>query len=266
MMRCLLDGHVHFYPGVDLGCALTAGHDNLMRAAGKDAEAEALPCLLLTETARDDAFAELAAGRLVAAGWRVEARPKDPLGLTCTRASDGAQVLIVAGRQIVTFEMIEILAYGTRSRFEDGRPAAEVLGALAGASVPAALPWGLGKWIGRRGQIVSNLLAERSRPGLMLGDNAGRPYGWPTPPLFGKAASRGVAVLPGSDPLPLPHAEAGIGRYGARLDVRIDSDRPGLSLCDTLMRSDVKLYTIGRRQSLIEVFKWQRAYRKRPNA
>ena len=79
-----------------------------------------------------------------------------------------------------------------------------------------------------------------------MGDSAARPRLSPRPRLFREAARRGLAVLPGTDPLPFA-AEAGrAGSYGAGLPGSFDLGRPLASLRALLARPS-GLRTFGRR-------------------
>ena len=88
------------------------------------------------------------------------------------------------------------------------------------------LPWGVGKWSGERGRLVANAAARYS---LLLGDNAGRPFGWPRPALFQQ-----YVVLPGTDPLWLKTEQERVGTYGFVLEGHFDSDRPAAGVVNAL--------------------------------
>jgi hypothetical protein len=255
-----LDTHVHLYPGADPGRALTAGRDNLANAAWSAGYRPGTLCLILTETTRDDAFGALADGRLEPDGWGICPVPGDGSALRAEHTSVGAPLLVLAGRQIVTAERIEVLALATTERFADGRPVLETLSELRERGIPAVLPWGLGKWTGTRGKTVAGAMGRDA--GVMLGDNAGRPRRWPTPPLFRQAVSRGMPVLPGSDPLPLPGAEAGIGEFGCLLEGALDPDRPSADLRARLFALRGQPASIGRRRRLRAVLAEQIALRR----
>lgn len=266
-----IDAHVHFYDIASLDQALDAGWDQLHSAATSAGYQPGIVCLCLTETARDNAFEALADGALVPSGWFVRAAPRDVSALWLERRSDGAILLLVAGRQIVSEENIEVLAIATRSAYPDGNPVKVVLEDLRNEQIPAILPWGVGKWFGKRGKIVDALLAETASSGLMLGDNAGRPLGWRRPRLFERAALDRVPVLPGSDPLPLPGAELGIGQFGSVLEGRLDTDQPAADLRSRLFALRAQPTTIGHQRSLPKVLSEQLALRLRkattkPNA
>lgn len=57
-----IDTHVHLYQTADLGRALTAGRDNLRAAVERAGHGSRQLVLMLTETARDNAFDALATG------------------------------------------------------------------------------------------------------------------------------------------------------------------------------------------------------------
>lgn len=224
--KLLVDGHVHLYPCFDPDRFLAAAHSNLTAAARQIGGVSA-GALLFTETARDFAFDALKSGALAHSGWIVESAEGDP-ALVLRSAEGGLPLVIVAGRQIQTKERIEVLAVGSEAPPPpDGTPLADVLATLAANGVPMILPWGVGKWMGERGRIVARTFAET--PGLLAGDNAGRPLGWRAPEIFSK-----WPVLPGSDPLPYPGAEANVGSYGFVLEGPVDLSRPGAVIRDRL--------------------------------
>ncbi|WP_150282116.1 hypothetical protein [Salipiger aestuarii] len=260
VLRIAVDTHVHLYPGADAGRALTAGFGNLT-AARQNADRL---MLVLTETSRDCAFEDLAAGRRVARGWSCDRVAADPAALRATNLRKNSQgLLLLAGRQVQTREGIEVLALATNERFEDGLPIRTVLAQLHTRRIPAVLPWGVGKWLGRRGAEVEDLLAGAGGHGLMLGDNAGRPRIWRTPSLFLQAMRDGVPVLPGSDPLPLPGAEEGIGAFGCQIDAPLDETRPASSLREHLFTLRGQPVQIGKRRGLPAVVSEQIALRRR---
>ncbi|MEY8800942.1 hypothetical protein AB9K35_11565 [Leisingera sp. XS_AS12] len=190
-------------------------------------------------------------------GWRLQRLPDDPAAAVLHRERDGAALTVIAGRQVITAERIEVLALATVRRFRDGCPAGELLAELWEAGIPAVLPWGVGKWLGRRGRLVAELLHVQAGPGLFLGDNAGRPRVWPTPALF-----RQRPVLPGSDPLPVPGAEVGAGGYGFALEGRLDQGRPATDLRARLMALTGNPRVTGGRRGLVAVLAEQFALRR----
>lgn len=224
MSSLLVDSHVHIYGHYNLATFLDAAH---ARMAQRD---DVVPVLMLTETAQDDAFTQIANERRATPGWRVERLPDDPAAILM-HPKAGQPILLMAGRQIITAEKLEILALATTGQFADGVAAEEVLNKLLVANVPAVMPWGVGKWIGARGKLVTRLLDTfGGNPGVMLGDIAGRARGWPEPAQFRQAAKLDVPVLTGSDPLPIPGAEKAVGRFGIELPNTISDATPAADL------------------------------------
>lgn len=223
----LVDGHVHWYAGFGPGL-LDRAAGNLAAAAQDLALAPAAAVLLFTEGGREHAFADLRRGRLAPPGWTVTPTGEDR-ALLATRAGHPPFVL-VAGRQIVTAEGLEVLALGTTELLEGGRDLAASVAAVREAGGIPVLPWGFGKWWGARGRTLSRYLEDEATAPLFLGDTVSRPAGLPRPAPFGLAARKGIFVLPGSDPLPLPGGDGAIGRYGFVVEGRIGRDRPATGL------------------------------------
>jgi hypothetical protein len=221
----LVDAHVHLHrPAHAL--------DDLALAAANFAVADenaALAVVLLAERAGYDAFSQLAV-QLPEAGPDAVWYEDGPLRL-----------LIVAGRQIVTREGLEILGLATRNPIPDGLSAHGVLARLRSSDALAVLPWGVGKWLGKRGRIVDELIAEAPLGQLFLGDNGGRPTWWSVPQFSGR-----LPVLAGSDPLPLAGSTAAIGSFGSRVTGSLDESRPVASLKQILRNPSTKISTYGR--------------------
>lgn len=249
--KILVDGHVHLYDCADRLRFAEATARNLARAVPAGVS-HWQGCLLLTETARDTAFQNLREADLCG-GLKIKTIPDDPAALSLNW--NGSALMLIAGRQVVTAEGLEVLALATARQFDDGQPIAALLAQLRAEGIPAVLPWGLGKWLGRRGRVVADLVQDQ--PGLLLGDNAGRPPGWSVP-LF----RRGLPVLPGTDPLPLPGAEEGVGQYGFMLDGRLDPQRPAVDMARRLMALRAQPQTFGHRRSFGTILGEQVALRR----
>ncbi len=121
------------------------------------------------------------------------------------------------------------------------------------------IPWGFGKWWLYRGALVEAALGRVTGPGIFLGDSAGRPQSGVRPRLFREADERGIPVLAGSDPLPLPEHAARAGSYGFLLQGGIDPGQPAQSL----KQATSELRTFGRRVSLAGCYREQLALRLR---
>ncbi len=245
-MQIVADTHVHLYPFYDLPRQFGAAVRNLARAAPE----AGVRLLCLTERAGQYVFEALASGDIKAPGWTI-APSINGDALTAMRAEhEGLTVL--AGRQFVTAERIEVLALGRDLRMEDGLPLDVTLARVREHGVTPVLPWGLGKWMGVRGRLVRNVL-DTSTPGdVVFADTCLRPALFPTPALLRKARSRGFLILHGSDPLPRSGEEELTGLWASRWEADWDPAHPAAAW-RRLMR-DPSAKPVGRRCSMGEAF------------
>jgi hypothetical protein len=248
------DAHVHFHSCFPVSAFLSAAWEGLCRQAGSE-PFRAL--LLLTESAGDDWFGSLAAraddeSPLASPGepaWEVR-RSTESESLQL-RGPDDQKLLVVAGRQIVSAEHLEVLAIGTDRGFVDGDPLAEVLSQVDAAGALPVIPWGFGKWLGARGALLARQLESGVSSPFFLGDNGGRPWFWPEPAPFRRAAHKRIAVLPGSDPLPFASEATRAGGHGFRLRAPFEPERPAASLKSALRRADTAIEAFGRREGAL---------------
>ena len=129
---------------------------------------------MLAEAAGVDLFSAL--GGLLAESGSAGLVNNEPISLRY-RSGRGWPLFVIAGRQIVTAEKIEVLALGTRAMVDDGAPLASVLEWCRRNGAFAVLPWGVGKWMGRRRRIVLDILKRCDPTRVALGDNGGS-YGF----------------------------------------------------------------------------------------
>jgi hypothetical protein len=212
-VRLLVDGHVHLHSTHDEVVMMETSYQKIQNFG------PGLPTLFLTECAGVSVFEK----------WR-----DGPARVGVRRTGDSESIvvndrlLVLAGRQVVTRERIEVLALATTACFKDGQSLEETLDQVEQAGAVPVLPWGLGKWLGARGKRVKEVVASRR---LLLGDNAGRPGFWPQPSIFKKHP-----VLPGTDPLKSPGEELLVGSYGFVLDCEIELDYPASSIRQALLQ------------------------------
>ena len=232
--RIFVDGHVHMHPQFNTGQALDSAARNLALVARRFSCADSIGVLLLAEMHGHDWFGSTR-GRVLngSAGvgtWTISLSG-EPETLVARSAVQQRKLLIIAGRQIVTAERIEVLALLTPGEFADGLSLDETLAAAHSAGAVVVLPWGVGKWLGRRGELVRRALLRHTpaRP-VLAGDNGGRPWCWPRPRIFTTAELSGVPLLPGTDPLPLPKQETRIGSFGLAFAGRLPLELPAAVL------------------------------------
>lgn len=243
----LIDAHVHLYDCYDLATFFDAARQNFADAANElDLPGDTPGVLMLTETSNDNAFQSLIdRGETNNGRWRFS--PHDD-GLSITASKDGRDELtVIAGKQVVTAEGLEVLALGTNHAFTEGLELRHTIQKVDQHQGLPVLPFGVGKWSGRRGQIVSNLIQDESFPvRFMLGDNAGRLALAGKPKTFEQASQKNIWTLPGTDPLPFADQAGRVGRFGLVLGQGFDPTGPGASIIETLKNLQAQPKTFGR--------------------
>jgi hypothetical protein len=204
-----VDGHVHFHRPDRVAATLDAAARNF-RAAGKRAQGF-LGALLLTQAAREEVFESLA-GTSSIDGWRLEPAAGEAESLIARKYSSA--IAVVCGRQVRAADGLEVLGLGTRAVFPDGLPFADAIETVRGSGALTVIPWGFGKWLGRRGKAVEDAFSSRTRRELFVGDNGSRLDLLGRPSLVRTLEARGFHVLPGTDPFPFAAGERRVGGFG----------------------------------------------------
>jgi hypothetical protein len=218
-----IDAHVHLHDARDAVRTLEQAAATFSRAA-PDAQ---MGVCMLAERDGFDVFSSL------------RSRLRGTAEAESLWLDEGRTLLVVAGRQIVSLEGLEILALATAAPIRlEGWPAGEIIAALRAHDALPVLPWGVGKWLGPRGRLVDRLLTQE--PDLFLGDNGGRPGFWPVP-RFG----RGARVLPGSDALPFTGSAFAIGGFGCLVNCDLPADRPAEALRRALRDPEIEAVRYG---------------------
>lgn len=253
-MPLLIDAHVHLHDCFDPAEFLDHSWRNFEQV-GTEA---ATGVLMLTESAGVDWFVRLA-GATVGA-WKIE-ETADPCALVATQGSH--RLVVIAGRQVVTREGLEVHLLGTRAMVPDGLPMPEVLAEGERLGALRLIPWGVGKWLFVRGRLLSSVI-ESGRPGeaFFLGDSSRRPFFWTTPRHFEEAKQRGVRVLSGTDPLPIPEEVSRAGSYGFRLESAADLTRPAEGIKAALRDPAAGIRPYGRLERLVPFLRHQIAMQR----
>lgn len=133
------------------------------------------------------------------------------------------QLLIKTGYQVISSEGIEILVLADRAKEFFGVNAEIVIEKALSEKLLVILPWGVGKWLGKRGVIVNDLI-KKFNSKIFLGDNSSRPWFWWRVPQFTLARSLNTKILQGTDPLSISCEERIIGTSGVvcRMDKLAD--------------------------------------------
>jgi hypothetical protein len=249
----LVDAHVHFYPCFDRDLFLASALAHFRRGARELGLPESTPgCLLLSEGRRERWFERMAgeAQGIPRGAWAFELGAEPEVLVARKRGAPLDRVFLVAGRQIVTREGIEVLALATGDLLGDGLPLFDTLGWADERGAITVLPWGFGKWALGRGQLVRQALSRLGGDHVFLGDSATRPELGLTPRLFAEAEEKRVHILPGTDPLPFPSHATRAGSYGFALPGTLDEAAPARSLKQLVHQQLRQPRAYGRRAGL----------------
>lgn len=260
----IVDAHVHLYDCFDVHGFLSGASHNLRAAAASLGRTHAATSvLMLTETNRENGFDRLLqlAESCRTDGpppgcWSVQRIPNDPAAVAATSA-DGTAIIVVAGRQIISSEGLEVLALGTDKAISNGASLAELVDTVNSVKAIPVIPWGVGKWLGRRGQVVKSFIESPASSTVFLGDILGRPVFWPRSSVFRRAAARGIDVLPGTDPLPLETETPRAGSCGFYIDCDLASGPPSVVLKEALRVDPLTILPFIRRESTWRFFRNQ---------
>jgi hypothetical protein len=162
---------------------------------------------------------------------------------------------VIAGQQIITSENLEVLALGTIRRFDYGKSILKTIKQIKEQDALPVIPWGVGKWFGKRGKVVKSLIGNHAD--FFLGDNSGRPVFWITPSIFNEGLSRKVYTLPGTDPLPIKSQEKKVGSFGFYFNSKFDIEKPWEFLKEYLLSINKEPENYGKLESISNFLKNQ---------
>jgi len=246
-MRIFVDPHVHIHSCFPLHKFFDAACVNFAAQAYEHDITEFGGVLLLTESQGDDWFNWLAKmadeGEPIRNGyweaWTVS-RTEEKSSLIL-RSHRGEELVLVAGRQIVTKEKLEVSALLTETVFPDGASLAITVEAIRDSGGLPMVLWGVGKWSGERGKILSKFLSSQMSEEFFLGDHSGRPRFLPYPEQFIQAEQQGVRILPGSDPLPLRSEYYRPGSAGFSIAAEVSEHTPAEDLKQLMQDPTVRI-------------------------
>jgi hypothetical protein len=238
----LVDAHVHIYDCFELEKFFDSAYANFKAAAERLRHSNDFTgILLLAETSKDKWFHHLSANadgkdlpRGKNAGNWTFLRTAENCSL-CANSKNSEKLFIIAGHQIVSAEGLEVLALVMNGKFQDGIPISQLIKEIKNNDGLPVIPWGFGKWIGRRGKILEALIENANKYDFFLGDNGGRPKFLHRPSLFKLSDQQDIRIIPGTDPLPLKSDNGRAGSFGFGLRNSISNDEPGKDILKCLL-------------------------------
>ena len=258
----LVDAHVHIYDCFDIEKFFDSTYSNFKFTAERiDHGKKFISVLLLSETSSDNWFQQLANcadgnglhNKNKPGNWTFHKTEED--SSLYGKSSDSKDLFVIAGQQIVTLEGLEVLALCTIKRFEDGTPIIKLLESIKKVGGIPVIPWGFGKWIGRRGNLLRTLITSAEKHSFLLGDNGGRPFLLPAPRMFKLAEKKGIKILPGSDRLPIVSEGTRVGSYGLSMYGALSKKHPAQDLKRFLMDPAIQYQSFGQLENPIR-FLW----------
>ena len=230
-VQLLVDAHVHIYPFMSAGALLDAASANLSRLGARAPEEHPGGILLVADPVGVKGYERLLHADANDCGhWSPE---YTDIRCAMLRRSGGARIVALKGQQLITREGLEVLGLGYKA-VPSGLSLSVTVDRITTGGGLSIIPWGAGKWLGRRGRLLTDLItSEERRPDILLADNGSRPWCWSRVPQFDTAAERGMRVIAGSDPLPLAGEERRVGSFGFRLSVESPE---GASMADVFQK------------------------------
>ncbi|WP_051309212.1 hypothetical protein [Desulfogranum japonicum] len=184
----------------------------------------------------------------------------EPGSICCTN-QHGDSLYCVMGTQVNTLEKVEVLLFGRQS-VESNLPLRDYLPKKRDeAGQLTILPWGVGKWLGQRGKLISEVLRQEDTPLFVLGDNGNRPQWWKRVPQFTFAQQNNLPVLRGSDPLFISGQLSRVGTYGHLIEQVLDQKYPLQSLCRHILNWPAHILPCGNLQGILSFIRSQIALR-----
>lgn len=267
-----IDAHVHFHDCFDQDSFLDSAYENFINQSKLMSVKNGCQSdyvLLLAEKEGDEWFhgllTELTANRDVQWNkkkWNFIGGGSPDIVVAHKTGNTAEKIYLVAGRQLISKENIEVLQLFSNKRTEHNLSLADTINQIRKLGGVPIIPWGAGKWLGKRGEIIKKYILSNSAKPLYLGDNGGRPQLWKYPAIFTLAANEGVACLPGTDCLPLGSESDRVGSYGFMIETINDNDmNPALYVKKCLLAGDTVITPYGKLMSSLIFLKNQIALR-----
>ncbi|MBN1482917.1 hypothetical protein EH223_13365 [candidate division KSB1 bacterium] len=253
----IIDAHVHIYPNFDLDRAIRKSVKNFIHCQHNGGKREdAIKIWMLTE--RSDCFFFQRAPDLELPDFSFEQADEEDALVVLDNATNEPLLYIVAGRQIISSDNLEVCALATTFYQQDKTlNTLETIRAVRSAGGLAAINWAPGKWFGARGKIVQKMFDAFDPAELFISDTTMRPTCWRTPIKMAAAQRRGFRLVTGSDPLPFAGEEDLIASYTFVTEGDFHQHKPVSSLRSILCAPQRTFAICGRRSGPLAFAKRQ---------
>lgn len=221
----------------------------------------AILCLLETETSHNFLdLLEVATAEKKIGDWQLESLDKNKL--LRVSQSNGKELYLLPGQQIITSENLELLIIGSTDKISYRKPIHSYLKKYGDTHL-LVIPWGVGKWLGKRGSIVNQLIKNTDYK-FVLADNSSRPSLWGYVPQFNQARKKNIKILAGSDPLPIHKQYKKVASYGSALMEQLQPLGLATQLRTEILSPTTTIKNYGHRDNLLRSISNQLLLRLRP--
>ena len=144
----LCDAHVHIYDCFDINLFFDSAWRNFYQQAQLiETQTNFCAVLLLSEAKQDHWFLKLKEDKSPTNNWSFH-ETNEPASLLA-QDTNGHQILIINGRQIVTSENLEVLALATTEILADGEPISNVVDWVINKRCNPRHPMGFWQMVGQ---------------------------------------------------------------------------------------------------------------------
>ncbi|MFZ1289736.1 MAG: hypothetical protein WAR79_06585 [Melioribacteraceae bacterium] len=253
----LIDSHVHIHDCFDTNEFFESVFENFENIAEEINKSEDwIGILLLSEISGINYFNKLINNDSIIDAKKFSIRKTEENNSLIIENNKSQILIIVAGKQIIARDGIEILALCSNSEFENGKDVEHTVREINKIGGIPVLPWGVGKWLGSRKKIIENYVRE-SKDFFFLGDNSARPSFWSEPQIFKLGKLKKHFVLPGTDALPITSEQNKTGSYGFSLEEEINLRYPASEVKRIFINLHEQPVFFGKHESTLRFFKNQ---------
>ena len=260
----IIDAHVHIYSCFDLKVFFNAASKNFHHVAESyPSKDRPMSILILTDWSGENWFNHLVnlnnhgpqRSKASIKSWSVQ-QTSDPCAIYIEH-TEKRKICIIAGRKIITAENLEVLAIASHHPFKDGLTLRNTIDDIKTHGAIPVIPWAVGKWLGNRGKLLTDLINDTQKADFFLCDNGNRPIFWPRPSHFSLAENNNIRIMAGSDPLHFPSASKRPGSFGFMLNGSLCSDKPSVDLKRLISDPSVQFKCYGDLESPLNFFRSQ---------